>query len=57
MSSQARPELRPFVRAYAQHVIEKNDPITGASEASLTLMGNLASEHVKVIVPETTRTV
>jgi AraC-like DNA-binding protein len=27
MSSQARPELRPYVRAYAQRVVEKDDPV------------------------------
>ena len=27
MSSQPRPELRPYVRAYAQRVVEKDDPI------------------------------
>jgi AraC-like DNA-binding protein len=27
MSSQARPELRPYVRAYAQRVMEKDDPV------------------------------
>ena len=27
MSSQARPELRPYVRAYAQRVFEKDDPV------------------------------
>jgi AraC-like DNA-binding protein len=27
MSSQARPKLRPFVRAYAQRIVEKDDPV------------------------------
>ena len=27
MSSRARPELRPYVRAYAQRVVEKDDPV------------------------------
>lgn len=27
MSSQARPELRPYVRAYAQRIVEKDDHI------------------------------
>ena len=27
MSSQASPELRPYVRAYAQRVVEKDDPV------------------------------
>jgi len=27
MSSRARPELRPYVRAYAQRVFEKDDPV------------------------------
>jgi len=35
MSSQARPELRPYVRAYAQRVVEKDDPIVVQSVPSM----------------------
>ena len=35
MSSQPRPELRPYVRAYAQRVVEKDDPVVVQSVPSM----------------------